>query len=492
MMSKTYGTTVRSRGEPEDKERRAFFLSLAFAAVAAVFTMYAVRDVTLYGDDYYYLSIPFTSARDFFAAHAGNYMRDNGRFIVHVLASLFLRADLCVWRVFLSAEIGAAVFLICRVAGASCAARCAVALAGVTLIGIDVGRESVFWLTGSFNYVYPVVMALLYWHLLKRGEEGRGPRFLIPVAGFLAAASVEQAAIMTVTVTAAESFGHRRAGRGRLSAAVIASVALGAVSVLFAPGQFRRLSVTTGAPGTVPFPALMRGNIRFFILDALFSPHIRVYFVLLAFALSAFVLIRSRRNLRAAALIFTAAALAFAVAALMRGGKYVTPDIIAIMAFFALSSAAVAAMSKNRTAVAAVVAAGVSLAAILPLPSVGLRNTIFSLICATVFMVAVTPEPPFFADLAAALALTAAGAYTAVSIAAGYASNAGIDAENRRRAAEWREGGGGELVQLKLRDERYGHSMPYNSDFHSYYYKLYFGMPGDTEIIWISPPGEAF
>jgi hypothetical protein len=38
-----------------------------------------------------------------------------------------------------------------------------------------------------------------------------------------------------------------------------------------------------------------------------------------------------------------------------------------------------------------------------------------------------------------------------------------------------------------MRDDKYGWSMPYNSNFHSYYYKLYFGIPAETEIIWRAP-----
>ncbi|MDR1328350.1 MAG: DUF6056 family protein [Oscillospiraceae bacterium] len=462
-------------------------MPLVFSLAAVVLTLCVSRSVTLYGDDYYYLSIPFTSARDFFAAHARNYLNDNGRFVVHVLASLFLRADICVWRVFLAFELGVIVFLVCRVADAGIA-KGAAAVAGALLFGVDVGRESVFWLTGSFNYVYPAMLSLLYWHLLRRGKALGGARFLIPVAGLFSAASVEQAAVITVVLTLAELL--PRGGRGALSAKLgavtIAAVTVGAASVLLAPGNFARLGVSGRGGGSLV--ALIRDNARYLFVSGLFSPGVRLYAVVLAIALSAFFFKRARSRV-VSALFGVAAAIAAAAAVFCPGGA-VTPELLTVTAFFASASLAAVILSKDKTAAAALFAAGASLIVMLPLPTLGLRNILFSLFYSAVFLARVMPELPRRAGVAAAVIALAASAAIMLSAAVGYASSAAIDAVNRSILAKWSKAepdGRRELVLFRMRDDKYGWSMPYNSNFHSYYYRLYFGIPAETEIIWRAP-----
>jgi hypothetical protein len=466
-------------------------LPLAFAVAAAILTLSVSRSVALYGDDFYYLAIPFTGVRDFFAAHAHNYVYDNGRFIVHVLASLFLRGDAWLWRLLLPIEIGAIVFLICRLSefGSSRAGvlRCAIALSGVLLVGINVGREGVYWVTGSFNYIYPTLLTLVYFHLIsKRGEYNKHSA-LVPIFGFLAAASVEQAAVIAVVITAVDAWKRRRAGRDldKTTLAAILAVAVGAASVILAPGQFNRL-LDIGASYGTPLLATIRQNTHFLILDVLLSEHLRVYFVLLAAALSAFAFSRSRRRLFAA--LFSVAAFGMAAATYFCQRKFVTPYILAILMFFAVSAFAAAVVSGNTVALTAILAAIASLAFMLPSPVVGFRSVLFFLIYIAVFAAAIIPELPAAVGIPASVVLTAAAAYAVLSIAPGYAENAVIHAQNRERVIAWHASDtDGELVQIKPKNELYGWSMPYNADFHRIYYNRYCGVPRGREITWLSP-----
>ena len=56
-------------------------------------------NVVWFGDDYYYLRYSKMEWGEYFKAHWAHYLADNGRFIVHLLESFFLRYNLIIWQI---------------------------------------------------------------------------------------------------------------------------------------------------------------------------------------------------------------------------------------------------------------------------------------------------------------------------------------------------------------------------------------------------------
>ena len=65
----------------------------------------------------------------------------------------------------------------------------------------------------------------------------------------------------------------------------------------------------------------------------------------------------------------------------------------------------------------------------------------------------------------------------------GYQQNAAIDASNRAAVASY-SGGGDTLTLRKFTDDLYGWVMPYHNDYYDAYYKEYYGLPREVELIW--------
>jgi len=58
------------------------------------------QNVAAYGDDYGYYTFTANGLDNFVAKHINHYMHDNGRFIVHVLVTIFLALPKAMRRIF--------------------------------------------------------------------------------------------------------------------------------------------------------------------------------------------------------------------------------------------------------------------------------------------------------------------------------------------------------------------------------------------------------
>ena len=67
----------------------------------------------------------------------------------------------------------------------------------------------------------------------------------------------------------------------------------------------------------------------------------------------------------------------------------------------------------------------------------------------------------------------------------GYSENYEIVSVNEERILDYKAGKTSELILYKNKHEDCGWSMPYYSDYHLHYFKIYHSLPADTEILWI-------
>ena len=125
-------------------------------------------------------------------------MAENGRLLVHVFVILMLRNKFTfvLWKILTVAGLVAYCDLIAKMASASReqyrSAIMTVIFFFMTIVNIY--TYSIYWLTGSFNYFYPMLFLLALMYLSRKKP---GSPALIPLA-LLCGATTEQVGIMCI------------------------------------------------------------------------------------------------------------------------------------------------------------------------------------------------------------------------------------------------------------------------------------------------------
>lgn len=232
-----------------------FALFVAFAAVTMSFTV-------AYGDDYYYGSFFYEGFSHFVDENIFHYMKTNGRALVHLLDELLLAGgQMVAWRIFGTLCI-AAVTLLSALIGAKAYRngidteefRIALVVSCLLFasISLDIARQSIYWATGALNYLYPILLLLLLFYLVKRGEEKWRCGAAVPVLAFFCAFSTEQCSAGAIAVVA-YAFILRIKAKKKPDAAMYfaaVSVALGA-ALLFSYGRFVLAAISVFALAAV-------------------------------------------------------------------------------------------------------------------------------------------------------------------------------------------------------------------------------------------------
>ncbi|MDP4109645.1 MAG: DUF6056 family protein, partial [Bacillota bacterium] len=245
---------------------------ILISLLTSILTYTVNNSVRFYGDDFFYKRFTSGGFLYFLARHRQHYFLANGRVIVHLLATCFLGLSPILWRIANSLMLGGIVYFGARTASIGnkngSASAGAIFAASLGFLNISVTRQSVYWLTGSFNYVYPLLMLLIYWWFLSaEGEKSR----VLPVFAFLSAATTEQVSLMTFGLTILyflENMVFGKSKRKMIYAVCLTASVAGMLSVLCAPSVLYRASIEN-AHGT-GF-ALIKYNIRNQVIAFMFS-----------------------------------------------------------------------------------------------------------------------------------------------------------------------------------------------------------------------------
>ena len=134
-----------------------------------------------------------------------HYLKDNGRLIVHFFDTLLLSISPFFWKILNSLMLTGICYIgskiICFEKQDNIKLVLITFWALIAMMDISITRQSVYWITGSFNYVYPIFMLLIYWYCLLNISRDNKYFILAILFGFLASASVEQAGLMCVGLT---------------------------------------------------------------------------------------------------------------------------------------------------------------------------------------------------------------------------------------------------------------------------------------------------
>lgn len=466
--------------------------------------------VPLQGDDYYYHTIAEKSGMDFWREHLHHYTEVNGRAMVHLLVTLFLKAPPILWQVFCALLLAAIAVLSVRpfikaghrVQNLLCAG---LGLSVIPALRPEMTRESVYWLTGACNYVFPFFLLLLFWHLLYR-EDARGRLYLLPILAFLSGATTEQNGMMTVGIAVLFFLDKRLNQKNkadRASAAALIASFFGMLSVFLSPATSLRYGLETDA-GVLATLADHLPTVFYWFLSREYTVHFVLFFCIAA---ALFLLAKARETNRPWLYrLYAVLYLPAAIVVIYLSKTIVDvwePRILLGMAVFLLCTLPGIACTLQYiltkrpvgylfSLTALVLAVGSQLMMTVS-PVLGARTMLCGVLLLFIFSTSLlafafenTRMRPLLCGMV--LLFLLGSLQTHVITWQGYRANAAIAAENQRRITAYMDGDTQQLTLQKNAEENCGWSMPYTSEYHLYYFKVYFGLPSDTEILWEGCP----
>jgi len=268
---------------------------LLFPAVFIAAYAFLHQFVFLHADDFYYGLVSRGSFSDFIAFQIDHYQRLNGRAIVHVLITAILIFDLTLWRLINPLMLFGTIYFAAKCAGLALGIDSRgdrkqfqlllISMAALFLcFPIAITRETVFWLSGAFNYLYPMLLFFAAYYIFAKSLAQNKKTPILPLLTFLAAATMEQIGLMFMVALFLCFGGHviRKRKINWVHILSLLTAIAGILTVLYAPGVQRR----RGHEG-LPLNFETLGNaLRFFFL----SPVSRLFIILFALGVIALAL----------------------------------------------------------------------------------------------------------------------------------------------------------------------------------------------------------
>lgn len=480
------------------KSNFSVFCTAGIFAAVFFLAFLVMRNIPLFGDDYYYTTF---WGENFWKLHKEHYMLANGRAIVHFLATVFIAAAPVLWQILNSALLALIAYLAAKHFASDnkiqTTVAVIVAVAMVTALDVDITRESIYWLTGSFNYVYPFAVLMLYWYLLYSGRGKYAPALY--VLGFFSAATTEQNGMMTVGVTVLYLIDEKFIRKEQLSAKIaclLIPTLIGFCSVYFAPATFVRYGIETEKGMLEVMKEQLPKLYYEFMTKRYMLPFIMLNFIAMGLFIAKNSVGSLTRKLAAASNIVSVS-----LVNLLSATSYVhlTVKLVAaaviLAVLFALSIVCIfAVMLKDKprgylTACTAFILSFGSQFMMSASPVSGSRTMLCGIFTLVIFDIALlsmicTDKKYGAAALLVSVVFIGVGANKWADTYVGYSRNYPYTSINEKLIEEYKENADGTLEQMMLPYPDHCWSMPYQSSYHLYYYKMYYGLPEDTQIIW--------
>ncbi|HBY20494.1 MAG: hypothetical protein A2Y24_07160 [Clostridiales bacterium GWE2_32_10] len=206
--------------------------------------IYQHQFIYLYGDDYFY---GIFHNENFWKNHIEHYLYANGRALVHFLVSLILIFDVYLFRIINPVLIVSLLIVIAKLVSKDkeeykIALSCGIVL--FSMLDINITRQSVYWLDGSFNYLLPIFISLLTFLYLKKSIYEKKRYIFLPLLGLIAGMTVEQSALVALggiflIILSAKFIMNKKVNKIHILTLLLALI--GAATVFFAPGTFNRM-----------------------------------------------------------------------------------------------------------------------------------------------------------------------------------------------------------------------------------------------------------
>lgn len=187
-----------------------FFRNLHWVLFLTFLVIHAICCIqtNLFGDDYYYAAFTKRGLPYFISENLTHYLHTNGRVLVHLLDELLL-SNFWLWRIFNVAALGLTLLAVAKIAAGTWNRdasrekfRICLIVATTIFSATDVAilRQSVYWATGSLNYLVPTAGMLWFYYLFRRCYENNCGKWQLIPAAFFAAATNEQASAAVLLV----------------------------------------------------------------------------------------------------------------------------------------------------------------------------------------------------------------------------------------------------------------------------------------------------
>ena len=295
--------------QPNASERnlKSFFAQSYHWFVFAAFLVcqgFSLFFVVLSGDDYYYANFIPSGWSYFLSETIVHYEKTNGRAMVHLLDELVLTLPLWIWKILALCLIGGVVYLCASfVAGSPKDQKrfpkaLSISCVLFSMIHLYILRESVLWATGSFNYLFPAFLTLLFYVIFWRKLSQEKGAWYLPILAFFAAFTTEQSSAATVgaciLLILFQLIVQRKHLRLTHYLSLITSV-IAAVTVIFAPGNAAR---QTYSPEFYEMSLFERiyNNLKLYFDLALFKQGMLFFFVVLFLGAAFFSIANTKNN----------------------------------------------------------------------------------------------------------------------------------------------------------------------------------------------------
>lgn len=462
-------------------------------------------NVVWFGDDYYYLRYSKMDWGEYFKAHWAHYLADNGRLIVHLLESFFLRYNLIIWQIVNTLILTGIAYFTAKIATFKKKENLfpvmGLSFFLLAFIDITITRQSVYWVVGTFNYAYPILMLCIYWYCLLNLDN---KNYWMPaiIFGILSAASVEQCAMMTIGVTLLvlvskiDSLKNVKLllKENKKILILLAITMLCAATVVLAPSQFNRLEIDSEVISGIES---LKYNVKFFLMNYTLIENMKAYFILVA--LIAILYAAKDENKKRKIFVIILAVINVILYYINFNRRFeigVTMDLFRLInTGLLLVDMAVLLVYLNfaqkdtwlNTSIIAFILFVGSQAMMLVSPTLGYRNMLFGLAMLNIILCKLYAENPIeWTKKYLWIAFVGMALYTNVVIAKGYAANKEVELINQNIIAENKAilGDKNETINLyKFAIEEYSWSNPYVSAYHLQEYKDYYVMK--CNINWI-------
>lgn len=465
--------------------------SLFFALLTFIFVFIATYNVYLFGDDYYYITFTQGNFENFITHHINHYKFDNGRAIVHFLVSIFLSVNLIWWKLFNSFMLASIVYFGSRISSKNTLISGLIFFLGVCAIGINVSRQSIYWLTGSFNYVYPLFLLFSYWYFLLKYKEKKKNTILMCLFSFLASATVEQGAMMVLGLNTLlgiqDLLINKKIDRKYLM--ILISSLLGASSVILSPATFIRYTVENHEE--LSFGIKIIYLIKYLINSYIFSIWMipfNLSFILLG--MTKFKNIFIKIFLFSSVIVLIYGVFSNSLNSVIDIGKIF--EIIYIVLSYGLITLKIILeefkeMNKSslKFSIATILFIGSQLMLVVS-STYGDRNLLFGIFMLILMIAYLANDFDIkqfylnsYALNIAIFLISFIAIKNQITIINGYYKSHIIELENIKKI----NSNNSKELLLEKPDINYTWSMPYVSDYHKYYYKIYYHLE-DKNVIW--------
>lgn len=233
----------------------SFWFLVLFIIVCSALIFSVNMMLYRYSDDVYYHSFLKHGISHFILKNVEHYQNTNGRLFVHLLAEILLCFGNGLFAVINTGMVLGFAVAACKCfefslrasRKESCLAIAAMILFLILCLPTEITRESLYWITGSMNYMLPAFMAIIMYYLLKKNIDGSKNTAALFLISFLAGATTEQGGFVAVALSAllifATLFYDKKPPRKLYCFSVLFAVA-GFLSVVLAPGTFTRISLS--------------------------------------------------------------------------------------------------------------------------------------------------------------------------------------------------------------------------------------------------------